>query len=114
MASEPYFRIANPALLRSAQAKSGEDCSGRQDAPVCVNGEEDVTCTGEIYRGCQVGQTDCADGQGQDDNCCAGTLPFTPGDNIDHAYCRMDDAEWGGIQDIWCFSSYDTHRPPTI
>lgn len=110
MASEPYYRVINPNLLGGSQNKS-EGCGVRQDAAVCIHGEEDVTCTGEVYRGCPVGQTDCADNVGEDDVCCAAINPFTPGDNIDHAYCRQDDAPWGGIDNIWCTSSYDTNRP---
>jgi hypothetical protein len=64
------------------------------DAPVCINGEEDVTCGTERYRGCYL--VDCADGPGLDDQCCWGPLPG-PSDNIDHYMCSSWDAGWGGV-----------------
>lgn len=62
MSDQPYFRIATPALLQRFQTKADDEgCGRRRDAAVCVNGEQDVTCSSEIYRGCPQGQTDCAD-----------------------------------------------------
>lgn len=104
--SEHPFEIVNPAALnRNASAAAGEcgeedqgSCDQRSDAPVCTNGNEDVLCTGERYRGCEVGQTDCANtpGGNEDDICCWGWGPGS-GDNIDHGACIRDDARWGGI-----------------
>jgi len=43
--------IANPAALRRpVKHAEGDYCIFRADAPVCENGEQDVTCTGEFRR----------------------------------------------------------------
>lgn len=81
----------------------GQSCGQYADAPVCQNGNQDVHCTGELYRGCQPGATDCADTpENPDDGCCAGWGPGV-GDNIDHATCRTEDATFGGtcLSGIW-------------
>lgn len=106
--------IVNPAAIRtqSGSDSGSDDCAGRADAPVCTNGNEDVKCGGERYRGCQTGQQDCADNDGNsEDACCYGWGPG-PGDNIDHDDCRHDDSGWGGISICFIFPSRDV--PPTI
>lgn len=108
MSKEDHFKLVNPlalvtaaAWLSSATEARADGCGQYSDAPVCENGNTDVTCTGEIYRGCAQGQTDCADGNGNyDDQCCAGWGPGT-GDNIDHAYCTERDAGYGGFGCTW-------------
>lgn len=112
--ADRHFDIVNPLVLavtaRSVQATEG--CAVRADAPVCTNGQTDVTCTGETYQGCETGQTDCANQPGQDDVCCAAWGPG-PNDNIDHAYCYNSDAGWGGGS--YCPSWWDIgNRPPLI
>lgn len=104
--AEHHFEIINPRVLRNKrrQVREGTDeaCTGRGDAAVCTNGNSDVTCTGERYRGCQTGQTDCANSpENPDDNCCWGWGPGN-GDNIDHATCITSDAGWGGAGDASC------------
>lgn len=108
--SDQHFRIVNPAVQRRRaglrNASQAVGCGLRQDAPVCTNGQTDVTCVGEIYRGCQTGQTDCANNpQNPDDSCCSGWIPGNNGDNIDHASCTVDDAPWGGFS--LCFFEED-------
>lgn len=94
--------MVNPAVLYRAKRKE-QTCWTYNDAPVCTNGQTDVTCIGERYRGCPVGATDCGDNDGNpDDACCLGLGPG-PGDNIDHADCRTNDADWGGT----CFWGFD-------
>lgn len=98
MASQ--VRIVNPAALRRVTAAS-EECARYSDAPMCRNGEQDVDCGSELYRGCCSTETDCADNSGNDDDsCCAGWGPGT-GDNIDHEYCATRDASYGGTCFIW-------------
>jgi hypothetical protein len=97
--ADHHFQVVNPQVLRRQAAASvaTSSCGEREDAPVCVNGQTDVTCTGERYRGCPVGQTDCANQPGNDDDvCCQGWGPGT-GDNIDHGACSRSDSGWGGI-----------------
>ncbi|HEX9671750.1 MAG TPA: hypothetical protein VGC93_19935 [Thermoanaerobaculia bacterium] len=109
-----HFRIVNPATLAVAaatvaRAAQAQDCGVREDAPVCTSGGEDVECTGERYRGCETGQTDCANNPGNDDDvCCWGAGPGS-GDNIDHEFCIQDDSGWGGIG--WCIL-WDFGNPP--
>lgn len=92
-------------------------CGQYSDAMVCINGNEDVQCTGEIYRGCFYGQ---GDADAPTDYCCAGWLPFLSNDNIDHAGCLTIDAPWGGscttyndapgqchLYDWYCVPGYD-------
>lgn len=120
MQDKPVFvaTIVNPAAIRvpgaSESGDSGpgtDDCRGRDDAPVCKNGNEDVTCAGERYRGCQTGQHDCADNEANpEDECCWGWGPG-PGDNIDHDDCMQDDAGWGGISICLIFPSRDLPSP---
>jgi hypothetical protein len=105
---EPAFRLVNPRALRAA-SPAASSCGPRETAPVCANGEEDVTCSGERYRGCALGATDCADGENGDDKCCWGVGPG-PGDNIDHEFCRTNDAGWGGT----CFYWDTGHGPPEL
>ena len=108
MSKGDHFRIINPLAVAAAAALAAgtavdarANCGEYSDAPVCQNGNEDVTCTGEIYRGCQQGQIDCADGNGNyDDQCCAGFGPGV-GDNIDHAFCVERDAGYGGMGCMW-------------
>ena len=108
MKPSAHFRVVNPAVLKVASASAITDCGEYGDAPVCVNGKRDVTNPEQIYRGCPVGQTDCADNSGEDDVCCAGSSWLGPGDNIDHAFCIQRDAEFGGITECaWG----DSHRP---
>jgi len=100
-----HFQIVNPAiLLASSQIASG--CGARSDAPVCKDGESDVTCDTEIFRGCDSNETDCANcatnADNQDDACCAGSSSLGPGDNIDHESCHHNDADFGGHADVWC------------
>ncbi len=97
-----HFEVVNPAAITHT-ASAAASCGEYQDAPVCKNGESDVTCSTEKYRGCAPGETDCADsGTNNDDRCCAGSSRHGPGDNIDHQYCSTSDAEWGGFADPWC------------
>lgn len=101
------FEIINPATLRSARESLELGCGTYEDAPVCTNGNEDVACDGERYRGCAAGTTDCANNpDNNDDSCCWGWGPGT-GDNIDHQYCSTADAEWGGT----CFWSDEGNEP---
>lgn len=104
--------IVNPAALRRPVKHVEEGtCIYRADAPVCENGDQDVACTGEVYRGCAVGQADCANNpDNPDDTCCAAVIPGTTGDNIDHAYCSINDAGYGGIG--VCFWSDTGNKPP--
>jgi len=99
------IKIVNPsALARSSRANGGlAQCGQHSDAPYCPNPASDVSCTGELYRGCPVGQTDCADTDpNPDDSCCFGWGPGI-GDNIDHSSCRTNDAGFGS----YCPSWYD-------
>lgn len=83
-----------------------QGCDAYEDAPVCTDGSRDIECGGERYRGCYPGQYDCADNPGNDDDvCCWGHGPGS-GDNIDHAYCSHNDADWGGL----CVFGWD-HLP---
>lgn len=98
--ADHHFVIVNPRARSGATTPAGPACAIRGDAAVCTNGNTDVACTGEIYRGCQTGQTDCANTAGNpDDGCCGGWLPGG-NDNIDHASCITHDAPWGGM--AWC------------
>jgi hypothetical protein len=96
--ADHHFQVVNPQVLRRQAAASAatSSCGEREDAPVCVNGQTDVTCTGELYRGCATGQTDCANQPGQDDVCCAAWGPGVS-DNIDHGACFTSDSAWGWI-----------------
>jgi hypothetical protein len=112
MKKNAHVEIMNPAVLLSPRPAVAalEGCAVRQDAPVCTNGATDVTCQTEIYRGCATGQTDCADNTGNpDDRCCSGSSAGGVGDNIDHAYCREADADFGGFS--YCFWGFDGHTP---
>lgn len=117
MSKDDHFRLINPLALAAAatlvvtpKELRADGCGEYSDAPVCQNGNTDVACTGEIYRGCAQGQTDCADGLGNyDDRCCAGWAPGG-GDNIDHAYCTEQDADHGGMGCAW--PGYDSNPPP--
>lgn len=111
--TKKHFRVVNPAALSAngigfLAPKDG--CGERSDAPVCKDGNTDVTCLAELYKGCETGTTDCANVRGgnEDDVCCAGWGPGN-GDNIDHAYCIHDDAGWGGLG--WCLWNDDGTRP---
>lgn len=111
-----HFEVINPATIAMAAAVAGsvleaqDGCGVRADAPVCENGNTDVTCTGETYRGCETGQTDCANvSANPDDVCCWGSGPGS-GDNIDHAYCIHDDSGWGGVG--WCWWWDYGNQPP--
>ncbi len=132
MAKEDHFRIVNPAALAAAaglmmatKAKGqpgGSGCTNANDVdhdacravpqhsdlPVCTNGAQDVSCSSDLYRGCNYGQVDCADG-GADDKCCAGWGPGG-GDNIDHAFCSERDADTGDTDLICVFDS--GNEPP--
>lgn len=114
MKTRSHFRVINPAILNQPLAKSETGCGQYADAPVCADGSKDVGEDDDtIYRGCETNQTDCADNDGNsDDQCCFGSGSFGVGDNIDHAFCREQDADFGGFS--WCFSSYDTHRPQSV
>ena len=102
-----HFVVTNPLALRNSRVRLAsedddedppESCSAYADASYCGDGESDVTCFGEKYRGCEQGQTDCADNPwNPDDKCCAAINPFTGGDNIDHASCTIADAGWGEV-----------------
>ena len=93
-----HIEILAPAPGTVAVDSVTEECEGYADAPVCTNGNTDVQCWGEIYRGCAVGAVDCADGSGNpDDRCCAAWDPWAGGDNIDHAYCSTSDAGYGDL-----------------
>src|SRR5262249_36596393 len=118
--NKPPFEIINPRALRQANSAEKSGCALRADAPVCTNGNTDIACMGELYRGCQANQFDCANNPGNpDDACCAGWVPGNPGDNIDHAACITNDAPWGGFggcvifdlepsnDDIGCLSWWD-------
>ena len=112
MKGNPHFQVVNPAALRKIPSALEEGCGAYRDAPVCTNGNTDVTDPDEVYRGCQTGATDCADNvDNPDDRCCFGSGSLGPGDNIDHAFCTMQDADFGGFS--WCFSSYDANKPKT-
>jgi len=68
-------------------------CGSYSDAMVCIEGNTDVTCNGEKFRGCHYGQSDV---DPDDDNCCAGYMDGIPNDNIDHGNCTSgNDAGWG-------------------
>jgi len=111
MKDKPQYEIVNPSVLFSERYRKVEDegCGARQDAAVCTNGNTDVSCTTETYRGCAIGQTDCADNDGNpDDQCCFGGSGLGPGDNIDHGFCREQDAGYGGFS--WCF--WGDSNPP--
>ena len=71
------------------------DCGHYSDAAVCHNGQTDVTCSTELYRGCYANENDCADNAANpDDRCCAGYGPGVS-DNIDHQYLS-DGRRWLG------------------
>ena len=119
MSRDEHFRLVNPAALAAAgallatakEARAG--CGNYSDAEVCKNGATDVTCTGEIYAGCYSWEVDCADNPGYppnlDDRCCAGLHPTNAGDNIDHMFCAMQDADYGGFS--WCLYGLDYTWP---
>ena len=115
MSEKRDVRIINPLVLATAAAfiarkADAEGCGEYADSPVCTDGNTDVSCSLEIYRGCQPGQNDCADspnGGNQDDKCCAGITGG--GDNIDHQYCFERDGQWGDIS--WCFFGGDMNWP---
>lgn len=93
--------IVNPAVLTKAVAGGLQGCGQYSDAPVCQNGNQDVICTGERYRGCAQGASDCADTDpNPDDDCCWG-WGYGAGDNIDHQFCRLQDAGWGSTCIVW-------------
>jgi len=84
----------------SSDAGCGLDCSdcacgNYQDAPICSNAPADINCSTEIFRGCSF--SDCADNQNNPDDKCCANLGIRPGDQIDHAYCSTQDADYGGI-----------------
>lgn len=112
-AKRKHVRVINPATLERSSGTSfvtKAGCGERSDAAVCQDGNSDVTCTGELYRGCGSGATDCANvpGGNDDDVCCAGWGPGS-GDNIDHSYCYSMDASWGLVS--LCFVG-DYGNPP--
>lgn len=73
-------------------------CSQYSDAMVCTQ-SSDVTCSGEIYRGCFYGQSDT---DPDTDYCCAGFSDGMANDNIDHAHCSSGyDAGWGSSCYFW-------------
>jgi hypothetical protein len=79
-------------------------CGVYNDLPVCKDGNSDVSCWSEVYRGCNKGETDCADcltsSDNQNDVCCAGISPIA-GDHIDHQYCWVNDAKTGTVSICW-------------
>lgn len=91
-----HFKIIcwNPKVEAESLAGGCQTCDRYEDAPVCTDGNRDVQCSGERYRGCYPGEYDCADFPGGDDKCCWGHGPGG-GDNIDHARCYEHDADWG-------------------
>lgn len=108
-----HLRVVNPAALLhngTGTLATKDGCGTRNDASVCKDGNSDVACAREIYKGCENGTTDCANtpGGNEDDVCCAGWGPGS-GDNIDHAYCIHDDAPWGGLG--WCIFADTGNRP---
>jgi hypothetical protein len=117
MSDDKLFKVL--ALGAAAAAVAKEASSAVQPPldpplPVCVDGATDVAgCSiifsgNDLYQGCPIGQTDCANEPGQDDQCCANILPGVPNDNIDHAYCADKDAPRGGI----CFIGVEPYPPP--
>ncbi len=112
-----HYQILNPAVLDATTAALAQSCTVRNDAPVCKDGNTDVTCDTETYRGCDDNETDCANcatsNDNQDDVCCAGTSNHGVGDNVDHRNCHHNDAEWDGYADAWCiFFWWNDSNPP--
>ena len=107
--AEEVILVLNAPNSVKPQTTLADSC-GRSDAPVCTDGARDVCGTSDFtrYRGCNSGQRDCADSPGNpDDRCCLGWLPVA-GDNIDHAFCLVNDASWGGTCFVFdCFGPDD-------
>lgn len=114
-----HFKVLNPARPRvNGSYAVATGCGKRADAPVCRNAATDVTCQNEIYAGCGKGETDCANcatsNDNYDDVCCAGWSTGGVGDNIDHAACKMNDADYGGWSGggIFCRITGFSDKPP--
>jgi hypothetical protein len=74
-------------------------CGNYQDAMVCSGGANDVTCSTDLFRGCNYHTQDNDPDQ---DYCCGGLPDGYANDNIDHATCTSGyDAGWGATCVWW-------------